>query len=481
MRKKTKIVATISDMCCDVDFIKQLYDAGMDVVRLNTAHQSPEDTLKVINVVRAVSDKIPLLLDTKGPEIRTMPQSAPVPLKKGDTVYFTGEASVEGEFHPIYVNYPFFVRDIPTGTHILVDDGEMDFVVTSKDDKKLTCTVMNDGAIKGRKSINVPGIHIDLPSLTQKDIDFIYFAIENNLDFIAHSFVRTKEDVLAVQRILDEKNSSIKIIAKIEDQQGVDNIEEILDHAYGVMVARGDMGIEIAAEKIPTIQKMIIRACNVRRKPVIVATQMLHTMISAPRATRAEVSDVANAIYDGTDAVMLSGETAYGQYPLEAVKTMARIAGEVENRRHGVTKNITPEGPNDVTTFLSRTAVEAAFTLPVKAIIADSLTGKTIKYIAAFRSPCPIFAMLYDKSIMRQLALSYGVYAYYMQPRETTDELMIGIYNMLSSVESLDKDDMVTVMAGNFVTGTGSSFVELTTFAKLQVRRDHILKDGVVA
>jgi len=481
MRKKTKIVATISDMRCDVAFLKELYDAGMDVVRLNTAHQSPEDTLKVIRNVREVSDKLPLLLDTKGPEIRTMPQAAPVPVKRGDTVYFTGEAKIDAEGVVVYVNYPHFVRDIEPGVHVLVDDGELDFLVVAKENDKLVCTVMNDGAVKGKKSINVPGVKIDLPSLTQKDIDYIYFAIENDLDFIAHSFVRSKEDVFAVQRILDEKNSSIKIIAKIEDQQGVDNIEEILDHVYGVMVARGDMGIEIAAEKIPSIQKMIVRQCIARRKPVIVATQMLHSMISNPRATRAEVSDVANAIYDGTDAVMLSGETAYGQYPLEAVQTMARIAGEVENRNHSFSKHILADSPVDVTTFLTRTTVESAYTLPVKAIIADSLTGKTIKYLSAFRSPCPIYAVLYDQNIMRQLALSYGVYAFCMEPRQTTDELMIGIYNMLEGVKKFEKDDMVSVMASNFVTGTGSSFVELTTFDKLKDRRDHIFKEGFKA
>ncbi len=331
--KQTKIVATISDRKCDVEFIKDLFDAGMNVVRINTAHQTPEDSLKVINNVRKVSDRIPILIDTKGPEIRTTLVKGDLFLKKGDKIAFKGEADAITTQKCIYVSYRNFVKEVPVGGDILIDDGELSFKVIDKKDNVLICEIMNDGWLGSRKSINVPGTEISLPSLTSRDVNYIQFAIDNDLSFIAHSFVRSKEDVIDIQKILDKKKSTLKIIAKIENKQGVDNIDEILDHAYGVMIARGDLGIEIPAEQIPTVQKKLIKKCVARRKPVIVATQMLHTMTEHPRPTRAEVSDVANAIFDGTDAVMLSGETAYGKYPLEAVKTMSRIAKQVEKNK----------------------------------------------------------------------------------------------------------------------------------------------------
>jgi len=331
--KQTKIVTTISDRKCDVPFLKELFEAGMNVVRLNTAHQTTKDALRVINNVRLVSDRIPILIDTKGPEIRTTKTKGTILLKEGETIIFKGDPEVLSTSECICASYKDFVNETPKNSCILIDDGELAFTVIDKNENELICRIENEGVLGNRKGINVPGVSFSLPSVSDKDIRFIDFAVEQDVSFIAHSFVRSKKDLLAVQKHLDKRKSNIKIIAKIENQQGVDNIDEILDHCYGIMVARGDLGIEMPYEEIPGVQKFLENKCMNRRKPVIVATQMLHSMIENPRPTRAEVSDVANAIYDGTDAIMLSGETAYGEYPVEAVRTMTRIAQTVEKEK----------------------------------------------------------------------------------------------------------------------------------------------------
>ena len=332
MLKHTKIVATVSDQRCDVAFVEALYKAGMNVVRLNTAHMMEEGLTRVVNNVRAVSDRIGILMDTKGPEVRTTTtvNKEPIPFKTGEIVKVIGNPDQETSHDCICVSYKNFVNDLAIGSDILIDDGDLEMKVTGKSGDCLLCEIQNDATLGSRKSVNVPGVRINLPSLTEKDRNNILWAIDHDLDFIAHSFVRNKQDVLDIQRILDERNSPIKIIAKIENQEGVDNIEEILEVAYGVMIARGDLGIEVPAEKIPGIQRMLIRKCVEVKKPVIVATQMLHSMINNPRPTRAEVTDIANAIYYRTDALMLSGETAYGKYPIEAVQTMTKVAREAE-------------------------------------------------------------------------------------------------------------------------------------------------------
>ena len=331
MLKKTKIVASISDLRCDVDFIRDLFNAGMNVVRMNTAHASREGFEKLINNVREVSNRIGILMDTKGPEVRTTKNAEDsTEYKTGEKVKIIGRPDMETTRGCICVSYPNFVHDLNVGNRILIDDGELELKVLSKDDEALYCEVCNDATLGNRKSVNVPGVRINLPSLTEKDRNNILYAIEKDIDFIAHSFVRNKQDVLDIRQILDAYGSDIKIIAKIENQEGVDNIDEILEVADGVMVARGDLGIEVAQERIPGIQRVLIKKCILAKKPVIVATQMLHTMINNPRPTRAEVTDIANAIYYRTDALMLSGETAYGKYPVEAVRTMTAIAAQAE-------------------------------------------------------------------------------------------------------------------------------------------------------
>jgi pyruvate kinase len=311
-RRKTKIIATISNLNCHPDFIKRLYTAGINVVRLNTAHMTHDDALEVIENTRKVSGKIGIIIDTKGPEIRTCDTENPLKVEYEDYIRIKGDPLQKSNGNIICASYEHFVKDVPIGSSVLIDDGSIALAVMEKDDEYLYCYVENDGVIYGRKSINIPSVHVKLPALSQKDKAFIEFAADNDVDFIAHSFVRSAEDVIAVQNILDKKKSRIKIIAKIENSDGVENLNDILDHAYGVMIARGDLAVEIPTEQIPMIQKQIITTCIEKRKPVIVATQMLHSMINSPRPTRAEVSDVANACLDHTDALMLSGETANG-------------------------------------------------------------------------------------------------------------------------------------------------------------------------
>lgn len=476
MLKKTKIVATISDRKCDIKLIKSLRELGMDVVRLNTAHQTHEDTLKVVNNVRAVSENIALLLDTKGPEIRTTKATENIPVVFGDKVKIMGDPEGITTKDCIYVNYSGFVNDVPVDSRILIDDGEIELIVVEKDSSALICEVANNGEICGRKSINIPSVHVKLPTLSEKDINYIHFAIDNKLDFIAHSFVRNKEDAIAVQKILDERESDIKIIAKIENQDGVDNIDEILDHVYGIMVARGDLAVEIPQERIPIIQKMIIEKCIAKRKPVITATQMLHSMIHNPRPTRAEISDVANAVYDGTDAIMLSGETAYGDYAEESVKTMAKIAREVESATPPIKETPLLIVNNEISAFLAISAVRASIELNTKAIIADTNKGRTVRALAAYRGNNNIFAQCYDKRVMRELALSYGVHASYSKMEETTEAFLCDALNSLQKEYKLQKQDRVVVLAGNFGPSHGPSFIEVSTTENLRKKCQKTLK-----
>jgi pyruvate kinase len=468
--KKTKIVATISDKQCDKEFIKQLYEAGMNVIRINSAHLDIQGALRIINNVREVSDKIAVLLDTKGPEIRTTICDTPIPLKKGSEISITGDPSKKSSPEGIFVTYPFFSTDVPLDSLILIDDGEIELRVLRKKGETLECRIENDGSLSSRKSVNIPGVKIPLPSLTEKDKVFIEMAAKNEVDFIAHSFVRSAQDVIDVQKELDKYESKIKIIAKIENEEGIDNLDDILDHVYGIMVARGDLGIEIPYEQIPGIQKMIINKCIIKRKPVIVATQMLHSMINNPRPTRAEVSDIANAIYSQTDAIMLSGETANGKYPVEAVRTMTRIALEVEKNKEKFLDIPYLNATGEVSAYLAKVAVKTAFRIGAKGIIADTLGGRTIKDMASYRGSNLILAQCYSMRTMRELALSYGVYPSFQERRKSMDEFIHIALKNLSVEHNLDDSDIVVVLAGNFSAGTGFSFIEVGSVKYLKDR-----------
>lgn len=469
MLKHTKIVATISDQRCEVDFIDSLYKAGMNVVRLNSAHMNDEGFKRVVNNTRTVSNRIALLMDTKGPEVRTTITKEPIKFKTKELVKVIGNPNQETTHECICVSYVNFVKDVEVGTEMLIDDGDLDLRVIEKHEDYLVCEVENDATLGSRKSVNVPGVRINLPSLTEKDRKNILFCIENDLDFIAHSFVRNKQDVLDIQRILDEHNSPIKIIAKIENQEGVDNIDDILEVTYGVMIARGDLGIEVAAEKIPSIQRMIIRKCVEVKKPVIVATQMLHSMINNPRPTRAEVTDIANAIYYRTDALMLSGETAYGKYPLEAVETMTKVAREAEKSKLSANDIRVPIEGNDldVTSFLAKQAVKSSSKLHVKAIITDSHTGRTARYLAAFRGTPTVYAICYNERVMRLLALSYGVWAAYQPWNDSRRNYFFEALHELKKSGRLTRNDMVAYLSGSFGEGGGTSFLEINNVGKV--------------
>jgi pyruvate kinase len=475
--KRTKIVATISDKHCEPAFIKELYDAGMNVIRINSAHLDIEGALRIIKNTREISDKIAILLDTKGPEIRTTICDNPIILKKGETITITGDPTQKSSSKGIFVTYESFSSDIPLGSLILMDDGEIEMRVIKKQGSALECRIENDAILGSRKSVNIPSVKILLPSLTDKDKTFIEMAVRNNVDFIAHSFVRSKQDVIDVQEVLNSFNSKIKIIAKIENQEGVDNLDDILENVYGIMVARGDLGIEIPYEKIPGIQKMIITKCIITRKPVIVATQMLHSMITNPRPTRAEVSDIANAIYSQTDAIMLSGETANGKYPVEAVKTMTKVALEVERNKEKFMNipylNVTGE----ISAYLAKVAVKTAFRIGARGIIADTVGGRTIRDMASYRGINLILAQCYSESTMRELALSYGVYTSLQVKKKSVDEFIHIALKDLTITHNLKSDDIVVVLAGNFSGGSGFSFIEV---GSVQYLKDRVsIKDDI--
>ena len=448
--KRTKIVATISDKRCEIGFLRELYEAGMKVVRN----------------VRAVSDQIALLIDTKGPEVRTCDIVVPVRVGKGEIIFMTGDRTLVAE-KLIHVSYEHFVRDVQIGDKILVDDGDVELIVRDKKENCLELEASNPGEIKDKKSINVPGVNMHLESLSDKDRKFIQFAMDNKLDFIAHSFVRNKQDVMEIQQILDEQHSNIKIIAKIENQEGVNHIDEILDHVYGVMVARGDLAIEIDAEKIPLIQRYIVNKCIESKKPVIIATQMLHTMIDHPRPTRAEVSDIANAVFSGTDAIMLSGETAYGDYPLEAVKVMSRVAEANESILPPDANRNLVRINNEITAALARVAVRMTTMLPIKAIVVDTNSGRTARYLSAFRGGLPVYARCYDEHVMRELALSFGVRPYFSVKPHSRDEFMRDIPQVLLQ-NGYQPEDQILVIGGSFGHVRGASFLEVCKISDIK-------------
>lgn len=464
--RQTKIVATISDKRCSKAFIQSLFDAGMNVARINTAHITPESGLKMIHNIRAVSKSIAILIDTKGPEIRTCRTQNEVEVTKGQEVLFSPK-KVKSKRTTVCVNYEKFINDLNVGDHILIDDGDIKFTVLKKHHGYLACRTENSGKIKNNKSINVPGVEIHLPSISERDKEFIDFAVEHDLDFIAHSFVRNRKDVLDVQKILDAKNSSIKIIAKIENMDGVNNVDEILSQAYGIMVARGDLGIELPEEQIPTVQRTLIRRAILQKKPVIIATQMLHSMIEHPRPTRAEVSDVAGAIYSRTDALMLSGETAYGAYPVEAVETMVRIAKEVEPDRDKRYDVIFPPIKNEIPAYLAQSAIRASKELTDCIIVTSTTTGRTARYLASYRAFVPVFAICHSQRVVRQLALSFGIRPSYMGVKKNKMKIQIAAVKSLLKSGTIKPTDQLIYVGGRFGEDSGASFIEISTTDQL--------------
>ena len=463
MMKKTKIICTIADNRCEEEFIRQLYENGMNVVRINSAHASIEGAWKIVDNVRKVSSKIGILIDTKGPEVRLtgMADAVGFVAHTGDIVEIIDDPLGQCTKGTLYTTYPGMSEDVPVGSDILIDDGSVDLSVIGKSEGKLVCKVMNEGVIKGHKSVNVPSVHINLPALTDKDRTFIRWAVDADIDFIAHSFVRSADDLKEIQDILDAEGSHLKIISKIENQQGIDNLDDILTASYGIMVARGDLGVEIPAERIPLVQKHIVQMCRSRKKPVIVATQMLQSMIDNPRPTRAEVTDIANAIFQSADAVMLSGESAYGKYPVEAVKTMTDIAFETEqaieeNLDLDLRKAVKP-----VAVVLARSLVAATRELPVKALVFDTYTGRVGRYLSTFRPKVPLYAMCYNDYTMRELALVFGVNAYPFGKVRDKEEFAAKSIEILIKEGKIRHGDLVGFIGGVFGEQVGATYMEI--------------------
>jgi len=453
--KKTKIVCTIGPASESIDTLKELIKSGLNVCRLNFSHGNYEEHGKRIDNIKAARNEmnlpIAILLDTKGPEIRTGKFSSPeVNLVEGQNFIITME-DVLGDETKCTVSYKELVNDVKPGNQILIDDGLVGLAVKEIKGQEILCIVQNAGTIKDNKGVNVPNVKINLPAITAKDKKDIEFGIEQGIDFIAASFVRKASDVLAIREILEEHNATnIQIISKIENQEGVDNIDEILEVSDGLMVARGDLGVEIPTEDIPIVQKELIKKCNILGKPVITATQMLDSMIRNPRPTRAEVTDVANAIFDGTDAIMLSGETAAGKYPLESVKTMASIAIRAEQTLdyEELLKTKVKLRQLNITNAISHATCTTAIDLKASAIISATASGYTARMVSSYRPSAPIIAATNSEMVMRQMGLVWGVYPLLTEKGMSTDDVFEKSVQSALDMDYISSGDLVVITAG---------------------------------
>ena len=454
--KKTKIVATMSDFRCTEEFVSKIFDAGRDVSRINSAHVSEEGATRIVGIVHRVNPAIPIMIDTKGPEIRVTTiadeYGNSINFRPGDRVAVRGSDGSDFTTRKVvYMNVPSIVSDIPVGARMLIADGELEIRVVGKNDTELDCEFVVGGAMRSRKSVNVPSVSINLPSVTEKDRRFIEWAVKNDVDFIAHSFVRSARDIRAVQEILDARGSNIKIISKIENQEGIDNTDEILTVADGIMVARGDMGVEIDYAEIPSIQKHLIDHAMQMGKICITATQMLDSMIVNPRPTRAEITDVANAIYDGTGAVMLSGETAAGKYPVEALKAMAMIAETTESDTNyeSLCHHVGMDSTRlTISAAVSHAACTTASDIGASAIITASKSGETARLLSRFRPDAPIIACVLDETTCRQMNVYRGVTPLLMDYAHSTDELISMSVKAAEDAGLIHSGDRVVVTAG---------------------------------
>lgn len=452
--RKTKIVCTLGPATDKPGILEKIIYSGMNVARFNFSHGTHEEHLKRFTALKKLREKchIPVgaLLDTKGPEIRTGDfENGKATLKSGQIFTFKyGQVLGTNEFCSI--SYPELYKDVQKGTGILIDDGLIALRVLEIENKDILCEVLNGGVVSNHKGINVPGVTLSLPYLSQKDIDDLHFGMENGFDFVATSFTRNADDVLQVKRVLEESKTPIKIIAKIENGDGVKNIEEILSVADGIMVARGDMGVEIPLEEIPILQKVLINKAYSAGKHVITATQMLDSMIKNPRPTRAETTDVANAIYDGTSAIMLSGETAAGAYPVQAVETMALIARRTEKDIDYTNfhKSADKEHNLSITDAISHATCTTAHDLKAKAILTVTKSGKTARMISKYRPACAIIACTTEEHVQRHLTLSWGVTPIVVSEQQDTDSLFDNSIDTAHKLGLLENGDIVTITAG---------------------------------
>ena len=477
--RKTKIICTLGPSSESEETLRRLMIEGMDVARFNFSHGTHEEQLEKFNRVKRIREELGLpvaaLLDTKGPEIRLKTfENDKAELKQGSRFTLTTR-EVLGNASIVSITYKDLPRDVKPGGRILLDDGLIELLIDDVDDTEIHCTVANSGVISNRKGVNVPDTNLSMPFISQKDYDDICFGIEHGFDFIAAFFTRTAEDILQIRKILEEKNcNNISIIAKIENMQGVQNINDIIRVSDGIMVARGDMGVEIPLEEVPVLQKKIIQKVYQAGKQVITATQMLDSMMKNPRPTRAEATDVANAIYDGTSAIMLSGETAAGAYPVEALQTMVKIAERTEidiNYRRRFEEKGTGV-ITDVTNAISHATCTTGMDLNAAAIITVSKSGRTARMISKFRPTCPIIACTMSESVWRRLNLSWGVQPVIITERDTTDDLFETAVEAAQKKGYVKQGDITVITAGVPLGVSGT-----TNMLKVQVV-GHILANG---
>ncbi len=454
--KKTKIICTMGPNSDDRELMKALALNGMDIARFNFSHGTHEEQKERLDLLKSVREELGLpiaaLLDTKGPEIRTglLKDEKKVTLVEGQTYTLTTREII-GDETIGHINYSGLNEDVKAGNRILIDDGLIELEVKEVKDTDIVCRVVNGGELGQRKGVNVPNVKIKLPALTDKDKEDIRFGIEQGFDFIAASFVRTADAILEIKEILKEAGSSMQVIAKVENAEGIENLDDIIAASDGVMVARGDLGVEIPAEEVPHLQKLIIRKCNRACKPVITATQMLDSMIRNPRPTRAEVTDVANAVYDGTDVVMLSGETAMGKYPLEALKMMAQICEASEqylDRNAFRKRTVDQENARDISNSVCYASVATAHDLKARVIIAPSISGFTTRQLSKWRPDVQIIGLSPSASAVRQMQIYWGVRPYQAKRAESTDRLIEASLDLLKEKQIIADGDIVVVTAG---------------------------------
>ena len=455
--KKTKIVSTLGPASSDLDTIVKLIEAGANVFRFNFSHgDHPEhlQRMKLVHQAEKVTGKtVGIMLDTKGAEIRTTKQAdGNVDYKIGDEVRISMDGSVDTTRDMIHVTYPGLYDDVHEGGHVLFDDGLLDMQIEKKDDanKELVCKALNEGTLGSRKGVNAPGVSINLPGITEKDSSDIRFGCDHGINYISASFVRKPQDVLDIRELLEEKHmEDVQIFPKIESQEGINNFDDILKVSDGLMVARGDMGVEIPTENVPLVQKELIRKCNAVGKPVITATQMLDSMQEHPRPTRAEASDVANAVWDGTDATMLSGESANGEYPVKSVATMARIDIKAENAlRHNQRISIDDFDKTDVTEAIGRAVAEAADNLNIQTIVAATKSGHTARMISKYRPNANILAVTFDERTQRGLTVNWGVYPVIAKTPESTDDMFELATEEAKKAGFAKEGDLILIVAG---------------------------------
>ena len=451
--RKTKIICTIGPASESEDKLREIMLAGMNVARFNFSHGSHEEHKRKYDRIKKLRDELNLpvavMLDTKGPEIRLKDfENGKVELVAGQKFTLTSR-DIMGTQDEVSITYKELTNDCKKGMTILIDDGLIELSVEEVTETDIVCTVVNGGQISNKKGVNVPGAELTMPYLSEQDRGDIEFGCEQGFDFVAASFVRTKQDVEDIRAILKQKNSQMKIIAKIESTQGIKNLEEILDTADGIMVARGDMGVEVPFEDVPVVQKKMIKLAEAKGKYVITATQMLDSMIHHPRPTRAEVTDVANAIYDGTTAIMLSGETASGDYPVEAVKTMARIAERTEADIDYVGRlHKRDYAPSDSTTAISHATCNIAAEVNADAILTVTMSGFTASMVSRYKPNCQIIACTINPTVCRQANLMWGVVPLHIRQEDTADELFKEAINAAKNAGYLKNGDKVVLTAG---------------------------------